>query len=52
MHDIHTENPPRVQDLSSWPDADALLDEALGLPVADRRAFIRARAHDPAFRQP
>lgn len=33
-----------MTDLSRWPDADAILDEALDLPPHDRKAFVRERA--------
>lgn len=33
-------------DFSRWPQADAILDEALALPPADREAFLRAQAGD------
>jgi len=39
-----------VIDRSRWAAADALIDEALGLPVEGRDAFLQARAgHDPAL---
>ena len=35
-------------DLARWPGADGILDEALALPEAERRAFVRRRtAEDP-----
>jgi eukaryotic-like serine/threonine-protein kinase len=33
-------------DLTRWPEADDILDRALGMPVADRRAFVRQAASD------
>ncbi len=37
-------------DRSRWAAADALIDEALGLPAEAREAFLQARAgHDPAL---
>jgi len=34
-------------DFSCWPDADAILDEALSLPPDERAAFVRRRATSP-----
>ena len=34
-------------DLARWPGADDILDEALALPEAERRAFVRRAAADP-----
>jgi len=39
-----------VLDLAPWPEADAILDEALALPPAEREAFLRARVADTALR--
>ena len=40
-----------MDDLSRWPHADAILDRALELPPAERRAFVRAAAEgDDALR--
>lgn len=37
-----------ILDSSRWPEADNLLDEALGLPASEREAFLRQRAgHEP-----
>jgi serine/threonine protein kinase len=39
-----------VIDAARWPDADALLDQALALPAEARTAFVAARAgHDAAL---
>ncbi|MCC7178022.1 MAG: serine/threonine-protein kinase [Acidobacteria bacterium] len=37
-------------DLAPWPEADAILDEALALPPAEREPFLRARVADTALR--
>jgi eukaryotic-like serine/threonine-protein kinase len=42
--------PGIVLDLAPWPDADAILDAALALPSAHRRAFVEARTTDPGLR--
>ncbi len=40
-----------MPDLTRWPQADALLDEALALPAAERAAFLtRAAGRDAALR--
>ena len=36
-------------DLTRWPDADDLLDQALALPPNERRAFVRRTATDTAL---
>jgi serine/threonine-protein kinase len=35
-----------VLDLTRWPDADRILDEALALPAAERLAFVRRTVSD------
>jgi serine/threonine-protein kinase len=39
-----------VLDLAPWPEADAILDEALALPPAERESFLQVRVTDTGLR--
>jgi len=39
-----------VLDLAPWPEADAILDEALALPAGARESFLQARVTDTGLR--